>query len=71
MKEDEIINHKNLVLYEMPKIAQFISNDYLQEVLAKYLILKVDRKLKRYREYLRLKEFVEKHEDELSSPNQK
>lgn len=33
--------------YDMPSIAEYISNDFLQNVIAKYIARKVERKLAR------------------------
>ena len=49
-----------LVEYEMPKIAENISNNYLQNLLAKYTVAKVNKKLKRLKKIEARKEFLKK-----------
>lgn len=55
------MNTKELFRYETPRISQYISNDFLQDLMARYVAFKVNRKLKRYNEYLRLEKWVKKH----------
>lgn len=43
------MEEKELLKYEMPTIAEFVSNDFLQNILARYLAWKVNRKMKRYK----------------------
>ena len=51
MKKEE------LILYESPTIAEFISLDWLQEIIAKYLAWKINRKWARYQYRLARHEF--------------
>lgn len=39
------MNTTDLIKYEMPAIAEYISNDFLQTLIAKYTAFKVNRNL--------------------------
>jgi len=39
---------KDLIGYEMPTVAEFISFNWGQEIIARYIAWKVNRKYKRY-----------------------
>ena len=45
-----ITDKRELLLYEVPSITEYISNDFLQEIIAKYIAYKVNKKYKRYEE---------------------
>ena len=48
---------KELLEYECPFIAEFISNNRLQDLIAKYLVWKVNKKWKRYENRLARREY--------------
>jgi hypothetical protein len=50
---------QELTLYETPKITEFISIKWIQNLIAIYVAKKVLRKVKRYNSRLKMKEFVE------------
>jgi len=58
MKKSELLE------YEMPTITEFISNKFLQDIIARYLVSKVNRKWKRLlkrkerEKYLRSKKLI-------------
>lgn len=43
------MDFKSLIEYEAPAIAEYISNKYFQNIVAKYLSWKIEKKLLRYR----------------------
>jgi hypothetical protein len=58
------IKIEDLLTYETPTIAEFISIDWMRNIVARYIGWKVDRKIKRYNKrnareyYLRNKGFI-------------
>ena len=42
------MERNELLIYEMPLMAEFVSNSLLQEIIARYLAWKINRKWKRY-----------------------
>jgi hypothetical protein len=53
------MNKRFLLLYEMPRIAKYISNPLLQTMISKYLAWTINRKMDRYEEYIALEKMVE------------
>ena len=39
---------KHLEIYEAPTISEFVGNDYLQNIIAKYIAWKINKKVARY-----------------------
>ena len=39
---------EELLIYEMPTIAEFIGNKFLQSIIAKIVAKKINKKMKRY-----------------------
>ena len=52
------MNTDKLLIYEMPAIAEFISNDWLQGIIAKYVANKINRKVKRYNQRVERAEYL-------------
>ena len=52
------MNKIDLVLYETPAIAKYISIGWIQNILAKYVAKKVNRKVKRYEDTIKTKEYL-------------
>lgn len=50
---------KDLLEYESPSISEFISIGWMQELIARYLAWKINRKWKRYEYRLARKEYIE------------
>lgn len=42
------MNKEELIQYELPGIAEYISIDWLQTIIARYSSWKINRKLRRY-----------------------
>lgn len=42
------MNKEELLVYEMPAIAEFVSIGWMQTIIAKYVAWKVNRKVERY-----------------------
>jgi len=51
---------RDLIMYEMPLIAEFISINWLQNILAKYTAHKVTKKMARFNKRVDRKELISK-----------
>jgi len=52
---------EDLVRYETPVIAEFISTGWIQDILAKHLARKVSRKIARYNKRIDRDNFLKEH----------
>jgi len=52
------MDKKELIIYEMPSIAEFISIGWIQTIVAKYVAWKVNRKMARYAGRLIREQFI-------------
>lgn len=52
------MNTNKMIKYEMPWIAEFISINWLQDVVARYVAFKVSRKIKRYNHRIEREKWV-------------
>jgi len=52
---------QELCQYEAPSITEYISNDFLQGVIAKYIAFKVNRKWQRYQKRLQREVFIKRY----------
>lgn len=57
MKKEE------LLIYEVPTISGFISNKWLQELVAKYLAWKINKKWRRYEYRIHRSKYLAKLKD--------
>lgn len=56
--ERKLERNTELLIYEMPWYAYYVSNNFLQTILAKHTARKVNRKMKRYEKYYAMKAFI-------------
>jgi hypothetical protein len=54
----EIIN--NLIIYETPRISKYIWFKWGQEIMAKYIMWNINKKLKKYNEMIKIEKKFKK-----------
>lgn len=48
IKSKKELNKEDLILYELPFWCEFVSNEYFQKLVSRYVAYKVNKKHKRY-----------------------
>ena len=54
-----------LLKYELPSIAEYCSVDWIQEIIARYTAMKINRKWARYQKRLRIEKFITSYRNKL------
>lgn len=54
-----------LLKYELPSIAEYCSISWIQEVIARYTAMKINRKWARYQKRLRREKFLTSYKNKL------
>jgi hypothetical protein len=55
------LKKEDLLFYEAPTITEFLSFRFLQDVMARYIAWKINRKWRRYEKRLAREEFINKY----------
>ena len=52
------MNKEELIKYEAPSISEWISFEWGQKIIAKYISWKINRKLRRYNKRVKIEQFL-------------
>lgn len=61
MRTEQKLDIKELIFYEMPKWCEYVSNEFFQGLVARWISLKVNRKLRRYYARMVIKKKIENY----------
>jgi hypothetical protein len=63
------MDKQKLLTYECPTISEYISVDWMQTIIARYVAWKVNKKIRRYNKRIERMKFLKYHQSNLLSNN--